>query len=744
MPCAHFVTRQRSLRNTPGQAARLSFAEWAIAGSGNGGYRRAGQHHRKSNRIDRETRRLAMNKSQQLTEKFKQKQQPGRAFDGRCVLACLAISIFLIVWITLASGSFNLYSAVFLLVLPWVLLRAGGIISATLRLPSFFALDFLLGVAVVSVGVMAWKFFVPLSLWILLIVLLIAAAALPRLLPQNQRDRVSALDLLCVIASLAAATAWSQDLILPTSPVSGGIVFKPWSDFFFHATIVARSLGTQTLPQVGNYEWAGFPAIVYHYASYSLASCLAKVGHVPAYDTVVGFWTPFGSFLTGLTSYALGRVIWSQGAGLAALTGALLIPDAGLLNISHPIYGYFWLQHIAPGGLYGVAIAGTALILIVQGAREGRRVWIVSGVVVGALVALFKVPVFAAAFPLLLFYAILAWPPRQRLRWLIFGVCVAAGVALLPLANRFYVGPNVHFDFSGNAPYWKLLAGMASGTRVESYYQVFSTGHPFPSHLAQAIGLTLLNALGIFAVVAPITWLLAVRRKTWQASEGISMATVVILLLMTFGLSGDLRSSELIHRPFVWAYWLVASLTAGRLFSMVAGGRPQLKTGAVIFGIVVLLLIAVRYGSGLERGKWLRASAYSMLRVDRGLVDCAHYIRSQLPVSAVAQDSHLDTFLILGALSERRSFAARPELWKGVSKAFRDSPYQEQLRKLQSLQQATNVPDLQRSVRETGIRWYVVHPNDSNFWPTEFRDRPLFKSDGYKVYDMQRCFDLRG
>ena len=63
-------------------------------------------------------------------------------------------------------------------------------------------------------------------------------------------------------------------------------------------------------------------------------------------------------------------------------------------------------------------------------------------------------------------------------------------------------------------------------------------------------------------------------------------------------------------------------------------------------------------------------------------------------------------------------------MWKLVSKAFRDSPYQEQLRKLQSLQQATNVPDLQRSVRETGIRWYVVHPDDSNVWPAEFRDRP--------------------
>jgi hypothetical protein len=688
-----------------------------------------------------------MNESQQRTKKFEEEQQPALAFDGRCLLACLAISIFLIVWITLASGSLNLYSAVFLLVLPWILLRAGGIITAGVRLPSFFALDFLLGVAVVSVGVMTWKIFVPLSLWIPLIVLVIAAAGIPKLLPQNRRDPVSALDLLCVIVSLAAATGWSQDLILPTRPVEGGTVFKPWSDFFFHATMVARSLEAQTLHQVGNYEWKGFPAIIYHYASYSLASCLAKVGHLSAYDTVVGFWAPFGSFLTGLASYALGRVIWGQGAGLAALVAVFLIPDGAMMNVAHPYYGYFWLQHIAPGGLYGVAIAGTALILIIQGMREGRRVWIVSGVVLGALVALFKVHVFAAAFPLLFSFAILAWPPRKRLQWLVLTACVAAGVALLTLANHLHVGPNVHFDFSGGAWYWKILANWASGTHVESWYQIFSTAHPFPSYLAQAIGLLLLNALGIFAVIASLVWLLAVRCKTWQASEAISVATVAILLLMTFGLSGNAllgNPDELIHRPFVWAYWLVGSLTAGRLFSMATGRRPQPPTWAIAVSILALLLVPVWYGSGLECGKWSGAGAHSSIRVDRGLVDCAYYIRSQPPTEAVAQDSRLDDLPILGGLGERPSFAARPKFFMRVSKAFRESPYQEQLRRLRSLQQATNVPDLQRSVHETGIRWYVLHPGDSCPWPTEFRDRPVFESNGYKVYDMQHCFDLRG
>ena len=686
-----------------------------------------------------------MSQIQQLAKTGEQERQPASGFDGYGSLACIVISIFLVVWITLATKSLNFGSVFFLFALPWVLLRAGAIVTAALRFPSFFALDFLLGVTVISVGVMTWTFFVPVSLWVLLIVLLAAVASIPRFLPSHRRDPLSALGLLSVIVSLVAATGWSQDLIFPTTSVDRAVVFKPWSDFFIHATFVARSLRAETLFQVGNYEWKGFPAIFYHYASYSIPICLAKVGSLPGYATVVGFWAPFGSFLTGLASYALGRVFWSQAAGLAALVATSLIPDMALLNSAHPTYGYFWLQHASPGGLYAVAVAGIALILIFQGVREGRRIWIASGVVMGAFVVFFKIQIFAAAFPLLVSFAIVGWPPRKQWQWLILGGCVAAGVAMLPLANRFYVGPNVQFDLSGSVWYWQVLAKMANGTPVESWYRVFNNIHPFPSHLALAIGLLLVNALGIFAIVAPLIWLFVACRKMWQASEGISLAAIAILMLMTFGMGGTGTSDnahEFIHRPFVWAYWLVGSLAAGRLFSLLARRRRQLWTRAVVVSSIALTLIPVCYGSGLQRGKGSVGNVRSSIRVDRGLIDCARYISDQPPADAVVQDSQLDKFLIVGGLTDRPSFAARVDEWTRQSKVFRESGYREQLGKLQRLQQATTIPDLQRYVRETGIRWYVAHPDDANRWPAEFRNQPAFESNGYRVYDMQHCFDL--
>jgi hypothetical protein len=688
-----------------------------------------------------------MRQVQQLTEMTEQKQQHPHGFDTCGLLACLAMSVFFIAWITVSSRSLSVRSATFLFVLPWALLRAGSITTAAVRLPSFFALDFLLGVAAVSVVVLVWKVIVPLSLWILLIVLLVAIAGIPKVLPLGRREPLSVLGFLGVIVSLIGASGWSQDLILPARAIEGGMVFKPWVDFFFHATVVARSLTAQTLSQVGNYEWKGFPVFFYHYASYSIPLCLAKAASLRAYDTIVGFWAPLGSFVTGLASYALGRAFWNQTAGLAALVATFLIPDLWLLNIAHPAYGYFWLQQVSPAGLYGIAIAGTALILIVLGARDGRRVWIASGVVLGVLVVFFKGQIFAAAFPLLFSVAILTWPPRTRWRWFALGACVAAGVALLPVANRLYVGPNVRFDLSGSTWHWKVLAHLATGTRFEDLYQVFAVGHPFPSHLAQAIGLLLLNVLGIFVVIAPLVWLLAARRKSWQISEGISVGAIAILLVMTFGLGStgtSINVYELIHRPFVWAYWLVGSLSAGRLVSVLAESHSRLLAKLVSIGAIALTLVPFYSGAGLQRGKWSGAENYSSVLVDRGLLDCAQYIRRQSPTNALAQDSHLDRFLILAGLGERPAFAARLDMWTKASQTFRNSSYQTQLQKLRSFQQARNIPDLQRLVRETGIRWYVVHPDDSNLWPAEFRDHPAFESNGYRVYDMNRCLELRG
>lgn len=687
-------------------------------------------------------------REQTPTKSEDERWQAAAELDVRAVLTGLCVSAVLIAWISLANGSFSIGVAIFLFALPWILLRAGGVITTLLRFPSFFAFDFALGAIVVSVGIMAWKILVPVSLWILLIGLVAVVAVVPRLLRHHERAQMSSLEILAVLIALAAATGWSQDLLSPTRAVDDVVIFKPWSDFFFHATILARSLSSQNLLEVGNYEWKGLPAIDYHYASYSLAIFVAKVGTVSTYAAAVGFWAPFGSFLAGLAAYCLSRLYWSEGAGLASLAGVALIPDCYLLNLAHPFYGYFWLQHVDPGGLYGVAVAGIALAVAVRGIKSERRSWIGAGVILAILVALFKVQIFAAAFPLIFSVAVLGWPARRISRWLFLGLCVVTSVSALQIASHLRIGPGIYLNFSGGAWYWNVLANMAKGTPLESWYSLFSVSHPFPSHLALAFGLLLISALGVFVFAAPILWLRALVRRDWTASEGISLTAVGILLLMTFGLSGNSTlglPEELIHRPFVWAYWVVGAFTAGRVCSLLAARLSTPPFWGIALAFCILALIPAYYGRGLQQGKWPGASAHRDIRVDRGLVESARYIRNQPPSNALVQDSDLeDWFPILDGLSERGSFAGRPAFWARISAGFRNSNYRRQLALLKDLQSANSVSSLKQAVRETGIRWYLVRPGDSYSWPNSFREHPVFESHGYKVYDMQRCFALPG
>ncbi len=546
------------------------------------------------------------------------------------------------------AEGFGWRAAILLAFLPWMLLRAGGIVTTLLRVPTFFALDFTVGVTVISVAVMAWKICMPLSVWLLLIVLVIAIVGIPEAIQHRQAERVCSLDFLAVIVALVAATGWCQDLIRPLGPSQDTfVVFKPWSDFFFHATILGRNLPNQTLLQVGNFEWKGLPAIFYHYASYSLPLLLAKAGNVPSYAAVVGFWAPFGSFLAGLSAYTLGRVFWGQGAGLAALAAAALFPDLYLLGEAHPFYGYYWLQHIEPAGLYGVSIAGTAVVFTVLGVREGRRSWILAGIVVGVMVAFFKVQIFTASFPVIFSLLLLGWPPRRRWQWLWLGLCVTVAVTGVQVANHFHIGPEVHFDLSGGSWYWKFLAGMARDTPSEAWYQAFHASDPFPQHLPQAIGLLLLNSLGLFALVAPLLWLIMLLRRKLDLSDGVSLAAILILLLMTFGLGRNSMlglPEELIHRPFVWAYWLVASLTAGRLYSLVATRQSWARLSLAI--LCLLTLAPIYFGRGLQMGKWPAAASHYNVLVDRGLVESAHFIRNQESTDAVVQDSCLEEWAL--------------------------------------------------------------------------------------------------
>lgn len=660
-----------------------------------------------------------------------------------CLAAC---TITFSAWTVVVTGHLTFGAVLLLILLPAALCQAGRAVAAIIGYPTFFAVHFLLGSAVFSFVLMTLKALLPVPLPLaaatVLGIALLAPALLPRRWRRAPKQRTTSGDFLAVLLCLAAATAWAREVLRPIAVADGLLIFKPWADYFTHASYVARMLPRQSLLQIGNYECSGHPAALYHYASYVFPACLAAFGKMSAYQVLCAFWTPFGTFLSGLAAYALGRSFWGAGAGFAAVAAVLLLPDASFYGVRDGWYRYAWLQQVAPAGLYGVAVAAAALLLVMAGTQRGDGRCLLAGLTFGAMTFFYKAHVFVPLMPLLIAWALLAHRPVRwsyRLLGGVLAVLLVWGAATF--AHRHQIGPNLSFDGSGGSWWMQIQAEQIPQTPFADAIAVFRRGSPVQRHLVRASLFVLIATFGVFVILYPAALLAAWRRRLFERFDWIPLGAVAIYLTMTLGLQLNKRAfaaDEMIHRPFVWAYFVVAVFTAGRLFSLLQTRRPRLAN-VLLLGCLPLLLVPWRLAHHLHRGEVPFGRAFTNRKVDAGLAACARFVRKQSPADALTQDSLCDTGdLVWGALCQHPSFLARPEAWKAHSSAVAVEQFWAQQMLLAGLQRAASLEELHPFVAATGVRWYLRHPGDPCFWPAAVRDDPVFQSQGYKVYDFQR------
>jgi hypothetical protein len=151
-----------------------------------------------------------------------------------------------------------------------------------------------------------------------------------------------------------------------------------------------------------------------------------------------------------------------------------------------------------------------------------------------------------------------------------------------------------------------------------------------------------------------------------------------------------------------------------------------------------LLAVPAALGGTVQHQGTTWGPEFLNVKLPRGFVACARFLRGQAPANALVQDSDIgEQSHILGSLAQRRSFLARPDEWERVGKRFGSGSCAEARRQLERLKQATTLADLGAGVRATGIRWYLRRPGDRLAWPPEVCARPAFQADGYQVYDLQ-------
>ncbi|MFO1322699.1 MAG: hypothetical protein U1F15_01400 [Burkholderiales bacterium] len=565
----------------------------------------------------------------------------------------------------------------------------------------------------------------------------------------SARGRVRALapapaapEMIALVVAATAATLWCRDGLTPIVADGANSVIRLWGDTYVHARITSALAQSTGLATFSDIRMADTPVYLYHYAFYATPAALSALTGAPAFDVYASFLLPFGVLLTALAAFALVRSWWGAWPALAAAIAVVALPDAYQQGFANRYLSYHFMQQVNPGGLYGVACAALAWLFVIAGTRSGRYAAIAIGFALAGLTLFYKAHVFVANALLILVYPCL-FLARPRPAWraaALVGVVVVYAFALV-VGGELERAPTIRFDGSGAAAYVARIAWNYEPGILADRLAGVTTGPPLTGVALYAIGVPMLLAstFGLW-LVAAVAVGVSLRSRAPSAILWFPALVVANYLAMAFGLALDTKGigspDELLNRPLVWAYFVVAAWTAGgawhRAFGDALPVAPAAR-GALALAAVACLAFPWRLGPNLQTyPRWPGFETYASANtVPTCVVDAARFLRGHSRVGDVIQDSENDPRFLVTAFAERQGYVTFADNRPPAAMADR-------MRDLAAWRQMADAGAIRRFAAERGIAWYLLRPTTAVAWPSEILAAPAFECGGFRVYRFAR------
>jgi hypothetical protein len=189
---------------------------------------------------------------------------------------------------------------------------------------------------------------------------------------------------------------------------------------------------------------------------------------------------------------------------------------------------------------------------------------------------------------------------------------------------------------------------------------------------------------------------------------------------------------ELLHRPLVWAYFVVAAWTLGCFDEMVLKPRlSRIGPARRMVPVVLLALLGVPFffGQGVLVGPgWSRE--LTSIRVPVGFVRCAGFVREHSARDQIVQNSADDRWIILSALAERPVYVA--DTWRSPTQT--NEKILKRFEEMARFRRLTDPAEIAAFAARRKIAWYVLDPTTRVNWPASILAHPAFESGGFRVY----------
>jgi hypothetical protein len=557
-------------------------------------------------------------------------------------------------------------------------------------------------------------------------------------------------DFLCLLLSGIAATLWCTDSLRPVVTEGPATVYQTFTDSFFHSRVLSTFAQSHGLKTISDLRMSGRPTALYHYAHYIAPAALLPFTKSSAYATFVSFLVPFGILLTGLAAFSLSTSIWGMWPGLAGMLAVTLLPDAYQQGFGNKALSYNFFQLAAPGGLYGVACLTIAWVFILDGCKAGTLVSILFGYAVLIMSLTYKAQFFVANAFLVMIYPCVFFP-RLRIRWRIISATLLASlfVFVVCVSQRVESVPTLRLDGSSARLYAKGLWFFAEPGFFKSLFYGPLILHQPPTAIfgVAAVSMILVFTFGAWIIVY-LFISFALKAKIGGAAFLFPLLVIVNYLVMSLGLALDAKGighpEELLHRPFVWAYFVLVAWTGAGAYAFPFGNGPPRTKSAGILAVIFAFScfsVPIAYAHNIQTIHTIkRFESYRTFNsVPSALIKASSYIRRHSRPGDLIQDSENDPRFVVTALAERQNFATDCKLWQSLldpNHIINPSPIElrRRLDELVAFKKMGDEASLADFIRRHKISWYVLRPESEVAWPTSFRDSSVFNSEGYRVY----------
>lgn len=267
--------------------------------------------------------------------------------------------------------------------------------------------------------------------------------------------------------------------------------------------------------------------------------------------------------------------------------------------------------------------------------------------------------------------------------------------------------------------------------------------------MAVQLVVVLVSVLGYYTFLYPLSALIKARRSGWQAQDYLVPLLLLNFILLTLfaPIPGNGDITEFKHRHFPLLVVMVVAYTVSTIFveaKRLGAGRllegPGLYAGCAV---VLLLTIALNWNTNpaapnFETMPWSRS--YHLQKITPGVVETAAYLKDHsergdvFAIEGASIGTNLNAPVIeLIALSGVPSFVARPELRTKLGGCVK-AEIERRVAVLRSLSMTDDFEVATRTLRDNGIRWYLVLDGSRPKWDPDLQGAHL-RADGIAVYD---------